>query len=364
MPTRNTTTSTDSHGLDERCLLAGTELARVRIARGIPVAEVAERLQLAPHQVAALEDGDRHAFHSPSYFMNGLRRYAAFAEIDPGLVTNVAAAMNPSPSTTTASVTRRFPMAAAALLVLSAAVAGTWWSISNTPTPVTTQDAAAPIPTIVFSQDPSSPAPPPTTPAETGNGAVKPAGVPSADAMSGSDAAREFSAARERSTAAAIPPSAAADAQAKGPVPGSTPFAGEVASSASPGSAKTKAASAQSPGDTVVPARPAKVESRTTPQPPLVSGAFGALRVRDATWVLVRDANDSVVGRSLPADGAFPLETAPIYLAVGTPNVDLFVGSRRVDVADYIVNGQVEMRSQDFAALAKPGHGSGDADRR
>lgn len=314
MAIRNTNRSTDSpQAFQSLCATAGTELARVRIARGITVADVSERLLLSPRQVEALEDGQAHVFPSSSYYLSALRRYAAFAEIDSGLVAKVGEAMRSGPVRTPTDVVRSVALVAALFLV--AAVGACVWWFARTPTAPSTADAtggAAPIPTIVFSQDPSTPSVAFAPPA-TAEPSVASTSAPAAPASPAPSDEARLAAAETETT---------------------------VATNAA---AKAAAGVARPPS-----ARPAAAQ-----RPPLVAGAFGALRVHDATWVLVRDAHDSVVGRTLPADGAFQLESAPAYLAVGTPNVDLFVGSRRVDVAGYVVNGQIEMRTRDFAALAE-----------
>jgi cytoskeletal protein RodZ len=321
------------------------------------VAEVAERLMLTSRQVEALEDGDTSAFDSSSYYLNALRRYAVFAEIDPGFVTRVRTAMTPTSAERGVGAGRALAASAVALLVVASLGGGAWWLSRSRGTAVT-HDSPTPIPTIVFSQDPSTPAPVAASPHEdAATRADGPSGRAAAAVASRTEALAQTAPMAEASSAGA----AAVDTRRAASTIERT---GEPKGSSGQRSRKAEDTSTMAHADAGQPAQPKGEQPRSKPQPPVVSGAFGALRVRDATWVLVRDANDSVVGRTLPADAALLLDSPPTYLAAGTPNVDLFVGTRRIDVADFVVNGQLEMRTSDFALLAERDNTARGAQRR
>lgn len=72
------------------CAEIGAQLATVRAERGLTVAAVAEKLLLSPRQVRALESVDPSAFHNTTFYISGLRKYAAFAEVDPRLLERAA----------------------------------------------------------------------------------------------------------------------------------------------------------------------------------------------------------------------------------------------------------------------------------
>ncbi len=90
--------------LDARaCADIGVQLTRVRVARGLTLAQVGEQLLLSTRQVKALEEVDYTAFHNPTFHLKALRKYVAFAGVDTTLLNRVAAAVaRPEPVLTAA----------------------------------------------------------------------------------------------------------------------------------------------------------------------------------------------------------------------------------------------------------------------
>src|SRR5207344_683419 len=80
--------------LDARlCAEIGAELARVREARGITVADVSDKLLLSIRQVKALEEVNFTAFHNATFQLKALKKYAQFANLDPSLVARLSASL-------------------------------------------------------------------------------------------------------------------------------------------------------------------------------------------------------------------------------------------------------------------------------
>jgi len=98
--------------LDARlCAEIGTELERTREARGLSLADVADKLLLSVRQVRALEQVDAAAFHSAAFQLNALRKYAQFAGVDPLVISKLSAALvsaegNPTTRSATFAPTR------------------------------------------------------------------------------------------------------------------------------------------------------------------------------------------------------------------------------------------------------------------
>jgi len=73
--------SSRAAGLPSGCQEIGGQLASVRASRQLSVADVASRLILSKAQVLGLETGDVSAFYGTAFFLKGLRKYMAFAEL-------------------------------------------------------------------------------------------------------------------------------------------------------------------------------------------------------------------------------------------------------------------------------------------
>ena len=289
--------------LDRRlCAELGAELARVRVAKGLSIAHISEKLLLSPRQVKALEEVEFSAFHNATFHVNAMRKYAAFAGLDPARVTTIAAAIVPTgppvlPVTPDAAdeADRQGMSLATALvaLVLMAGAGGYYlWSRQPAPSPTT---ASTPVAV-------STPPPPPVAPPAVVDGAA-------VAALSGSEAM-----AVSNDT-----PAASASTTAAAPV--ASPSAPPVATVA--------------------------------PTVPPVEPGFGMVRVLHPTWVYIRDADNVVIEKSLGEGQTIALDTQPTYLAVGTPDVQLTIGGKRIELARFVTNGQVRIRAGDFDALAQ-----------
>jgi hypothetical protein len=60
-----------------------------------------------------------------------------------------------------------------------------------------------------------------------------------------------------------------------------------------------------------------------------------------------------VIERSLAGGELLELESQPTYLAVGSPDAELTIGTRRIDVSRFVANGQIRIRAGDFDALVQ-----------
>lgn len=275
--------------LDARlCADLGAEFTRVRDARGLSIAQVAERLLLSTRQVKALEKVEFTAFHNATFHLSALRKYATFLDIDSGLLDKIGAGLvKPDPQ--------------AVMLV-----------------PSDSSDDAA----------------------ETTSGRlVSVVGTLVAVAVL---AGGGFYLARSRTTQAPAPSAATP------PAP-STP----VASAPTPAPAPIVPEPAVVPAADVAPsAVPAVAAPVPAPPAPDTSG-FGTLRVLHPTWIFVRDLDNAVIERSLAQGETFVFDTQPTYLAVGTADAELAIGTRKVDVSKFVASGQIRMRAGDFDALVQ-----------
>lgn len=270
--------------LDARaCADIGAELTRVRVARGLTLAQVSEQLLLSTRQVKALEEVDFSAFHNPTFHLKALRKYVAFAGIDTTLLNRVAAAVaRPEPVLTAAVAdepladdgSRRGLVVVGSILLVAAAVAagGYFLWLRDTTRPVATSTTAHAEPV------PSAPPPP-----------------------------------------VAVAQSAVVTAAEVAPVEVSAPV--EPAGNAPP-----------------VGFTPA---------------AFGSVRVLHPTWIFLRDADNNATEKTLAAGESLEFETQPTYLAVGSPDVELTIAARTVDIARFVQNGQIRIRAGDFDALVQ-----------
>lgn len=286
--------SSGDMNLDARlCADLGAEFTRARDARGLSIAQVAERLLLSTRQVKALEKVEFAAFHNATFHLSALRKYAAFLDVDSRALDQIASGLvKPDPqavmlvpsdsSDDAAETTSGRLVSVVGTLVAVVALAGGGFYLAQSRSgqaavPVTTPAASTPLP--------SAPAP---APAPVAAPAVpEPAAVPAADV---------------------------------------------------PVSAVSAAPAAEVP----VPA----------PAVPDASG-FGVLRVLHPTWIFVRDMDNAVIERSLAQGEAFVFDTQPTYLAVGTADAELSIGSRKVDVSKFVANGQIRIRAGDFDVLVQ-----------
>lgn len=287
---RNAPSSGDLN-LDARlCADLGAEFTRVRDARGLSIAQVAERLLLSTRQVKALEKVEFAAFHNATFHLGALRKYAAFLEIDGGFVDKIGAGLvKPDPQAVMLVPSESSDDAAESSSGQMLSIAGTLLAVA----------------------------------------VLAGGGFYLAQSRGGSQPAAVAT------TASA--PAPAAPARKPEPVPVPPPVVPEPA---------------VAPATAVAPPAEAVVAPPPTPSAPDTSG-FGVLRVLHPTWIFVRDMDNAVIERSLAQGESFVFDTQPIYLAVGTADAELSIGSRKVDVSKFVANGQLRIRAGDFDVLVQ-----------
>jgi cytoskeleton protein RodZ len=121
-----------------------------------------------------------------------------------------------------------------------------------------------------------------------------------------------------------------------------------------------KAAEARPAPATGSPATPSTLASAgiVSPVAPLDGAAkgptaFGALKALRPTWVLLRDAENTTIQRSLAAGESLELESQPNYLAAGAADLELTIGGVAVDVSRFAANGGLRIGAGDFDALVQ-----------
>jgi cytoskeleton protein RodZ len=275
--------------LDHRlCGEVGDALARARTSRGMSVTDVTERLLLSTRQVRALEQVEFAAFHNGTFYLSALKKYAAFLEIDPSLVARVAADVTRSETAVTVATAHEADF-----------------------------EASSGWPRLVVA-----------------------AIVLLAAAIGGyawwTRATRAPSTASASSPAVTLPP---AHAPEPPPVP-VRPLQPAVVTASEP----------------AAPAAPDAIAPAITAAPPVEDAprdaAFAVLRAGHATWLFLRKADGAEVERQVTDGEIVVLETPPQYLALGNPDATLTVGGRAIELAPFIANGQLRIRSADFDALA------------
>lgn len=107
------------------------------------------------------------------------------------------------------------------------------------------------------------------------------------------------------------------------------------------------------PTDAAAPSVASPPAAAVAPTVPPAGPGFGMVRVLHPTWVFIRHADNVVIEKSLGEGQSIALDTQPTYLAVGTPDVQLTIGGRQIELARFVTNGQVRIRAGDFDALAQ-----------
>lgn len=266
------------------------QLAREQ--RGLTTTAVGERLLLSPRQVRALEEVDLSAFHNSRFYAAGLRKYAAFAGVDAAPLERVMPVARPVEHESTVVVAQRPP-------VLDAVGRG-------------------------------------------GLAMAAMAAVAVAVAVAAGGGYVWWQRAIDRpATAAQVP----ITAPARTLTPAVAPAAVLSEPAAEPAVAEPTA---------MVPDVSAGALSASAPPPADVLAPFGEVRVPTATWIFLRYIDNTVVERPVAGGERTVFEKPPVYLAVGTPDAELTLGSERVNTAPYIVNGQLRLRASDFNALTGP----------
>jgi hypothetical protein len=263
----------------------GRALADARLASGLSVDRLSEAVRLSPRQIEAIERADIEAFHSTGFYMLLLKHYASHMRFDEARVARVMVASSGSGR---AARVGWLSLAVVMFLLLltGAAFLGSWFGTGRTTGTTTSSAGVAP-----------------DDPARIPAIVFSPASLDPEPGKATPDAAAK----------------AAPSGDAKAP----------LRRSAAPAAATVS----MTPGE---------------PEPPIPPGAFGLLRAQRDTWMFVRDATDSVTGRSLKAGAALTLDSRPRFLIVGDPSAELIVATGKVDVSRYVVNGEIRMGAGDF----------------
>jgi len=291
------------------CEALGTVLGDTRTTKGLTIRDVADRLLLSTRQVRALESFDVKAFHNARFYATALKKYAGLLGIDALLVSR---AVDDSGASFTAE--RDQPIAK----VLE-------------PLPAVPRVTAAAVLDVTVSEPPARG----RWLAVVVVGMLLLGGAAAAYVMwpPSTSVDADQAVASQPTLPAVTPPPAAASSL----TPEATAVKLGSAPDAPAGVPPTALGAAATSNDAVPPAAPGR------------SGAFGAVKVTTATWIYLRYATGDIVERNLREGEVVTFDAAPIYLALGTPDVELTLGEHSIDTTPFIVNGQVRMRAADLA---------------
>lgn len=263
------------------------------------MAAVADRLLLSTRQVRAIEAFDLTAFHNTRFYAAALKKYAALCAVDAALVERATEPDDPVRTDAAPAVVEPppEPVSAAPVSMTTSTTsgedrprAGVWMG------GLVAAGLVGLLGVLAFWWWPVS------TPT------AAPMPVPAAAVAAASPPAADSAAMSQDVAPPPLAPEAASPAPAAAPVASQTPIA-QVGR----------------------------------------SGSYGGVRPLKPTWVFVRYAGGQVVERPLGEGETFTFEAAPIYLVVGSPEIELTLADRSVDVTPFIVNGQVRMRAADLA---------------
>jgi cytoskeleton protein RodZ len=81
--------------------------------------------------------------------------------------------------------------------------------------------------------------------------------------------------------------------------------------------------------------------------------AFGALKAVSPTWIVVRDAENTITERSLAAGESLELHPPQNYLVVGAGDAERTLAGVPVDVSRFRANGEIRINAGDFDALVQ-----------
>jgi cytoskeletal protein RodZ len=293
----------------------GTRLQSARAERGLSLDDVAAKVLLSPSQIRGLEQGDPKAFYSPSFYNQGLRKYAALLGVPDALLNDAVLAVVSAPAVQAppvmyeASVAAddaprwgaRIAAVAAVIAIVAAAAAGIgWWR---------TQEAAR----VAAAAEPVPPPPMPDAPPVTQAPALTPTPAEPAADVEAADAVDPASLAQaEPAVATAAPLTAVATTATTAAATNVTPVPGTAANG--------------------------------------TAGPYGTVRAGSSTWLFVRYADGDTEQRNLDAFASFTLIKRPVYLVLGTTDVVLTVRGRRIDVAPWVTEGEVRINGRAFAA--------------
>lgn len=298
---------------------SGRRFAQARVDRGLSIEQVCDRLLLSKRQVLGLEQGDQSPFYGEQFYRQAARKYAALLGVTVDGIDAPAAPPAPRPI-----VAERVPP----------------------PEPTIVRPVFASIAEPVAQVEPTA------EPARAGWLSLW--NLATAAAVLAVIAGATWPVVRNRidtELSAPIDWPQAPPLQLALGIPQAVPVAlPPDALPIDPGTPTAPTAPAESTAPTA-PAAPTQATAVAPPLPQPVTG-YGALRVIEPTWIFVRFSDGTVVERTLAGGETFTLATAPVYLAAGRTDVSLAVGGKPVDLAPWILNGQVRMGSKAISAAA------------
>ena len=276
------------------CARIGERLSQIRSERDLSVADLSGRLLLSAKQVRALEVADVSAFHNASFFMTGLRKYAALCGIDRASVDAAVVATpvvvqiatdQPTASRDSGAPSREWgPILAilVACVVLGVGWGAFRWSRSGGPV-----------------------------------------------VSSASTAASTESPERTDGAASAQPSDAASTTPSPGPESGTTP---------------PDPTTIAPPGEVPAVAPPSRGAGALNGQI-----GYGLLWSPQRAWMFLRLEDDTVIERTVNAGELVELPTKPKYLAIGSDEAELTIGFTPIDVSRFIQKGTLRMGVSEFS---------------
>lgn len=278
------------------CADIGQRLSRVRTERSLSLNDLSSTLLLSPRQVRALESAEVSAFHNASFFMIGLRKYAAVCGVDRELVESAVMAVPEDEQQVDETIAalrdaNTEPRDWTPILAILGVcvVVGLGWAIFRY-----TRAAS------LFTPGASTAA---------------------SAALSGSDTPDGSTVGGATSPTPTTAASSPADASATPPDPAVTAPPGEVPAAAPP-----------SQGADVLAGQV----------------AYGSLWAPTKAWMFLRMENDTVIERTVAAGELVQLPSRPKYLAIGSGDAELTIGITPVDVSRFVQKGTLRMGVGEF----------------
>ena len=285
-----------------RCVAIGDHLTHVRTERGLSVDAISGKLLLSVRQVRALESADVSAFHNATFFMAGLRKYAALCGMDRAIVDaavlatpDVVETADHSPLAIRDSTTASRGWESIVAMLIMCAVVGVGWGVFRW-----SRTAGA-----YASRGSSSPSTGASDPSEATGSAL------SSQLLNG----------------APTPP-------ASGQTDTGTP-----------------------PPDATMTAPPGEVPAAAPPSRGVVALngqiGYGSLWSPQRAWMFLRLEDDTVIERTVNAGELVELANRPRYLAVGSDEAELTIGLTPIDVSRFVQKGTLRMGVAEFSVAER-----------
>lgn len=274
--------------------------------RSLSISDLSSTLLLSPRQVRALESAEVSAFHNASFFMIGLRKYAAVCGVGREVVESavMAAPEDEHQVDETIAALRdantepRDWTPILGILGVCVVVALGWAVFRYT---------------------------------QAANLFAPGSSTASTVALSGSDTPDGATADSPTSAIPTTPASAPADAAMTLPDPALTAPPGEVPAAAPPSQGADVLAGQVS---------------------------YGSLWAPTKAWMFLRMENDAVIERTVAAGELVQLPSRPKYLAIGAGDAELTIGITPVDVSRFVQKGTLRMGVAEFGLAEQSALGS------